>query len=103
MRDRMVLLCYAEGLGSAWEGICLNFDLAVQGTSVNDVMSKLEAAIREYLEYAHSLPEAEQKRFLSRRVPWYVTLKVAFRTLSASLCHRRDTKGRYSYSVPCTV
>jgi hypothetical protein len=103
MRDQMVLLCYAEGVGDAWEGICLDFDLAVQGTSSQDVIAKLDAAIRDYLEYVHTLPEAEQKRFLSRRVPWYVGLNVALKMLFVSLCHRRDTKGRHSYSVPCTV
>lgn len=49
MRDRMVLLCYAEGSGNAWEGICLDFDLVVQGTSAQDVMNKLEVAIKEII------------------------------------------------------
>jgi hypothetical protein len=103
MRNQTVLFCYAEGTGNAWEGICLDFDVAVQGTSAQDVMAKLETAIKEYLEYVHTLPEAEQKRFLSRRVPWYVTLKLALKMLFAWLCHKRDTKGRHGYSVPCTV
>jgi hypothetical protein len=103
MQDRIVLLCYAEGSGDAWEGICLDFDIAVQGTSAQDVMTKLDAAIKDYLEYVRSLPKSEQKRFLSRHAPLYVSLKLAFKTLSAWLCHRRDTKGRHSYSVPCIV
>jgi hypothetical protein len=103
MRDRMVLFCYAEGTDDAWEAICLDFDISVQGTSVQDVMSKLDVAIKEYFEYVRTLPEEEQKRFLTRHVPWYVQLNLALKTLFAWLCHRRDTKGRHSYSVPCTV
>ena len=93
---RMVLLCYAEGSGNAWEGICVNFDVAVQGNSAQDVMNKLESAVKDYLDYVHTLPADEQKRFLSRHAPWYVSLKLAVRTLFAWLCHRRDTEGRYS-------
>ena len=44
MRDQMVLFCYAEGSGNAWEAICLDFDIAVQGTSDQDVMNKLNAS-----------------------------------------------------------
>lgn len=103
MENRTVLFCYAEGSGNEWEGICLDFDIAVQGTSAQDVMSKLEAAIKDFIEYVHTLPEAERKRFLHRRVPWYVSLRLMLKTLFAWVCHKRDTKGRHSYSVPCNV
>lgn len=101
--EAVTLLCYAEGSDKTWEGICLDFDLAVQGTSAQDVIAKLDDAIRDYLEYVHSLPEEEQKKFLSRRVPWRLTLGVVLKMLFAWVCHRRDTKGRYSYSVPCSI
>jgi len=103
MKDQMVLYCYAEGSGNAWEAICLNFDVAVQGTSERDVMAKLEAAIKDYIEYVKALPEAEQKNFLTRRVPLRIQIALIGKTLLAWLLCRRDTKGRHSYSVPCTV
>ena len=103
MRDQMVLFCYAEGSGNAWEAICLDFDIAVQGTSDQDVMNKLGAAIQDYLEYVRSLPAGEQKRFLNRHVPGRIQIGLFLKMLLAWLCRKRDTKGRHSYSVPCTV
>lgn len=80
MKGPMVLLCYAEGSGSAWEAICLDFDIAVQGTSDRDVMNKLEAAIHDYFEYVRGLPQEEQERFLRRRVPMKVMLGFFIKT-----------------------
>jgi hypothetical protein len=103
MKDQMVLFCYAEGSGNAWEAICLNFDIAVQGTSELDVMAKLEAAVTDYFQYVKTLPADEQKDFLGRRVPLRIQFSLIGKTLLAWLLCRRDTKGRHSYSVPCTV
>lgn len=61
--------CYAEGRDGQWQAFCLNFDLAVQGTSLDDVRHDLEAAISMYLDYVSDLPIEEQAQFLRRRAP----------------------------------
>lgn len=51
--------CFAEGNGASWEAFCLDFDLAVQGRSFEDVYAKLNDQIALYIESTASLPPAE--------------------------------------------
>ena len=46
------ILCYAEGGNGEWEALCLNFDLAVQGASLEDVRHDLEEGL--YLDYVRT-------------------------------------------------
>ena len=71
------ILCYAEGGNGEWEALCLNFDLAVQGASLEDVRHDLEEAIRLYLDYVSNLPAEERAQFLNRRAPLGHWLKYA--------------------------
>ena len=64
-----VLRCYAVGGEEGWEGVCLDFCLAVQGGSFEDVEQKLRASIADYLEYVEGLPVEERQAFLKRRAP----------------------------------
>jgi predicted RNase H-like HicB family nuclease len=45
-------LCFAHGRDSAWEAICLDLDLAVQGSSFDEVKELLSESISTYLEDA---------------------------------------------------
>ena len=87
---RKILSCYARGAGDAWEGICLDLDIAVQGDSLGDVREKLSEAIKSYFEYVVTLPEEEQKRLLSRRVPWHVRSKYVIGAVITMLFRRSD-------------
>ena len=51
------------------EGICVDFDLPAQGSSLEEVRRELSDAIETYLEYVAELPENEQAGFLNRKVP----------------------------------
>jgi hypothetical protein len=103
MKDQMVLLFYAEGSGDEWEALCIDFDIAVQGTSEQDVMKKLRDGVSDYVKYIHSLPEKEQRQFLNRRIPRRLQAAIFFKMLYAWFCRRRDYKERHSFSVPCAV
>ena len=46
------LTCYATGDSGGWEAICVDFDIAVQGKSFEEVFQELKVAIREYVESA---------------------------------------------------
>ena len=69
--------CYAWGHPGDWEGICVDFDLPAQGVSLEEVRSELNDAIETYLEYVGELPEKERARFLNRKVPLGLRLRLA--------------------------
>ncbi len=89
--------CYAEGRPGNWEAVCLDFDLAVQGGSFDEVYKELNESISMYLEYVKSLPEEEHLQFLSRKVPFNLRLKFVLILLATTLFknggHDRDCAG----------
>lgn len=72
------LTCYAWGQPGDLEAICVDFDLAVQGESREEVLSELRDAIETYLEYISELPEKERAGFLNRKAPLGLRLRLAF-------------------------
>ena len=70
--------CYAWGRPGDWEGICVDFDLPAQGSSLEEVRRELNDAIETYLGYVTELPENEQARFLNRKIPLWLRLRLAF-------------------------
>ena len=69
MQDR-VLRCYAESSDSGWEAICVDLDLAAQGSSFEEARDALYEAISVYLETVMELPdEKDRVRLLNRRAP----------------------------------
>jgi hypothetical protein len=104
MREERVLSCYAVGRGEhSWEAICLDLDIAVQGDSFADVSHKLGEAIHSYIESVVVLPEADQNRLLNRRAPWHVRSRFIVGAILTMVFHRRNSGGRRSFGVPCTV
>jgi hypothetical protein len=74
------LRCYAEGRDGDWEAICLDLDIAVQGSSFEEVFSSLQDAITLYQGVA-DLPPNERRALLRRPAP----LSVRFRFLTHAL------------------
>jgi predicted RNase H-like HicB family nuclease len=99
-----VVRCYAEGRDGQWEAVCLEFDIAVQGQSLEEVVQSLRSAIAAYLDYVGGLPEKEQARFLNRRVPWLLRLQFFWHMLFA---HRRQSvegaQLRAGFELPATA
>src|SRR6266404_3537906 len=98
-----VLTCYAEGRAGQWEAVCLDFDLAVQGRSFQEVSASLDTAIDDYLEYVKGLPEKERGRFLRRRVPFFTRLRFACLVLASAMLLRlrSDDRQRYEFTRLC--
>jgi hypothetical protein len=103
---RHAVLCYIEGRGSEWEALCLDFDLAVQGHSFDEVSDNLKIAIAQYIERVHQLPQAEQQALLNRRVPLLLRLKL----IASALWWGMQVGGgdgaspeRYSIALPCSA
>ena len=71
----LTLRCYAFGSGNSWEAICVDFDIAVFGSSLAEVQSSLETGIELYLdEVAEATPE-DRQYLLTRQSPWFVRAK----------------------------
>lgn len=84
----MIVHCYVEGRGSTWEAVCVEFDIAVQGHSFDEVAGSIGKAVHEYLEYVHTLPEPAQRQFLNRRVPLRTRLNFAVRAFISAVSAR---------------
>jgi hypothetical protein len=98
------VLCFVRGRGSVWEALCLDFDIAVQGASFDDVMSRMRDAVRTYVEDAEAESPEVARQLLNRRAPLWVRVKFMgsylFHLLRRS---RRDGDGDYraGFDLPC--
>lgn len=73
---QLILRCYAERVGDQWQAFCLDFCLAAQGDTFQEVREKLEAMIAEYVYDALSGEDKEYaEQLLARRAPLYDWLK----------------------------
>ena len=73
------LTCYAWGKPGDWEALCVDLDIATQGSSFAEVKRELELAVEDFLDYAAELPESNRKFLLSHRTPWSLRLRLALR------------------------
>lgn len=69
-RSALSVRCFAEAKGDHWVAVCLEFCLAVQGDSADEVKQKLHAQIEEYV-YDAVLGEdrAHARQLMSRHAP----------------------------------
>ena len=63
--------------GADWEAICTDLDLAVQGTSLQEVREEIRNAIDTYLEYLSELPKDERDRLSKQKSP--LSLRMSLR------------------------
>lgn len=68
--QELIIKCYAEKQHDCWVAVCLDFTLAAQGDSYDEVKTKLEAMITEYV-YDALVGEDKQyaSQLLSRTAP----------------------------------
>lgn len=88
---QLIVKCYAEQEAGCWVALCLNFNLAAQGDSFEEVKAKLESMIAEYVYDAlvgEDKPYAVQ--LLSRSAPFSVWLKYYFIKAKIALCHTAE-------------
>lgn len=88
---QLIVKCYAEQEGGCWVAVCLDFNLASQGDTFEEVKSKLEAMIADYV---HDALAGEDKPYaaqlLSRRAPPSSWLKYYFIKLKIAVCHSTE-------------
>ena len=97
------LQCFARGRGERWEAICTDFDIAVEGRSLDDAKDRLEAAIRTYVADASAEAPETAARLLNRRAPWWVRLRLAASyALYAFRTRRPDGRDlKAGFDLPC--
>ena len=79
------LRCYAFGSGDSWEAICVDFDIAVAGSSLAEVESSLTVGIELYLEEVAEASAEDRRYLLSRRSPWRVRTMLRLRVWTDGL------------------
>jgi hypothetical protein len=94
------LLCVAHRHGDQWEAICLDLDLAVQGTSLAEVQKQLNSAISSYIEDAAKEPEPARSQLLYRRAPLSARIAWLWPSVMSGVFDRRGSKNA---SVPFTA
>ena len=66
----LLVKCVAFKKGDQWIGVCINFDLAVQGDSFADVKKRLDSQIKGYLIEALSVDKEHASYLLHREAPF---------------------------------
>ena len=102
--DRQVtlkrILCFARGVDGEWEAICPDLDIAVQGSSFDEVKSLLSESIKTYVEDAMAEGPEVARRLLSRRAPLWLRLQLAFALLGHAV-RREGQSYRAGFDLPC--
>ena len=71
------LTCYAWGRPGDWEALCVDYDLAAQGPSFEEVRRELADAVDTFLDYVSALPESERRQFLNRKAPLSLRVRLS--------------------------
>lgn len=97
------LTCFARGRPGEWEAICLDFDIAVQGQSFEEVMALLDVSIADYVESARQETPKVRDRLLRRAAPAHIRLGYLVAFLWHNLRHRQkdDDRLEHSFQMPC--
>lgn len=89
---QLIMRCFAEQYGDLWVAVCLDFTLAAQGESFEEVKLKLEVMIADYVRDALVGDDKDHARyFLTRRAPLNFWLKYYWIKLKVLLCHQTNT------------
>jgi predicted RNase H-like HicB family nuclease len=99
MSEKQSIVCVATGRADQWEAFCLDFDIAVQGRSFDEVRLSLSRAIDMYVDAALAEPEPIRSRLLERTAPFLVRLLWASRVFWSTLSVRATRRD----SNPATV
>ena len=97
------IMCFAKGHEGAWEALCVDYDIAVQGTSFDDVRRELIDAIEAYVATARAEDAQTRVRLLNRRAPLHVRLAWIFRIVRAGFRSRMGGETSAAFPVSCAA
>jgi predicted RNase H-like HicB family nuclease len=85
---QLIIKCYAQQEGECWVALCLDFNLAAQGDDFEEVKTKLEEMIAEYVYDALAgVDKPYAAQLLSRRAPLSSWLKYYIIRFKVALLH----------------
>lgn len=87
---RLIIRCVMEGCEDHWQAFSLEFGLAVQGRSQDDVRRKLECMIKDYVLEAVTVDREHASSLLNRRATWQVYLKYWRAVIKEKISRSRD-------------
>jgi hypothetical protein len=97
-----VLWGYAHGRPGAWEAICVDLDIAVQGESFDEVRGVLNEAVVSYIQDALKETPKDRNRLLNRRAPFWVKLKFAAIFIAHISSTRKNADElQAGFDIPC--
>ena len=101
--SRKTFLCYVSGGGDCWEAICVDFDISVQGTSIDDVQRRLFDAVHCFVDAARQETPEQAARLLARQAPWSVRASLKANVIWQALRGRRaiDVGQPLTFQLPC--
>jgi hypothetical protein len=101
---RKLLRCYAERHEGRWEAFCVDFDIAVQGSTFEEVYRTLKVSVTDYIERLNELPARDRQRLLRRRAPFWSRLRFLYVFLITPLRSTgNDDDERHGYTLACPV
>lgn len=104
MSGTMSVWCFAHGRPGDWEAMCVDLDIAVQGTSFDDVKNQLDSAVRSYVEDAMAEDAGTRQRLLARQAPLHVRLQCWATLFWHAVLGRSansDREYRAGFDLPC--
>lgn len=84
---QLTIKCFAKQTEGVWVAVCLDFYLAAQGESMEEVKNKLEEQIYNYVEEA-LLDKQYGDQLLNRRAPLSSWLEYYYIRATQRLFHR---------------
>jgi hypothetical protein len=100
---RRFLTCVArEHSGGVWEALCLDFDIAVQGRSFDEVKNQLDVALTSYVTDAMAEDEKTRAALLNRRAPLFARISWLWHFVVRGLFGRNhDNDSDVGFQVAC--
>jgi hypothetical protein len=99
---------YGRKIDGQWVGVCLNFGLAAQADTFDELCHKLHEQIRDYISEAFGQDSAHRDYLLSRRAPLrdylvyaWIDLKITLAHLWHSMSRERIRIMRERIPLPC--
>ena len=95
--------CFARGVPGDWEATCVDLDIAVQGSSFEEVKSLLDVAVHSYIEDACAEDPATARALLNRRAPLGLRIRIAGSYLAHLIFSPKDGDREYkaNFDLPC--
>ena len=68
--DKLIIRCYGEKKGNKWIGVCLDFNLATEANSSDELVRKMSEIIKSYIETVLATKDKGSiPALLSRKAP----------------------------------